>query len=295
MSARACLLPTRFQTPPRRPTLHGVPVRWQRPGGVVTAAWADNPTLDVPAAVLGQPTAVVAEVAPQPTAEPAATVATVTAEPERAPEPTPAASGTPDTTAVSSRTEIDGEDVRVLINRARAGDSAAFGRLYQRYQRTVYGFIYRRVNNPTVAEDLTSEVFVRALRKISGFTWQGRDPVAWLVTIAANLVRDHFRSARQRLEVVSDDAVAGQHRRAQSTEGQPELAAIAAMTNEALREAIAKLTPAQQQCIALRFFAGLNTRETAERMGTTARAVVSMQYRAVQALADTMPARAVTG
>ncbi|MEV4212636.1 sigma-70 family RNA polymerase sigma factor [Micromonospora sp. NPDC049662] len=185
------------------------------------------------------------------------------------------------------------EDVRILIARAQAGDRGAFAEIYQRYRTTIYRLVYRKVGNPTVAEDLTSETFTRALRGIARFTWQGRDPVAWFVTIANNLVRDHFRSARQRLEIVSDDAVCGQERRDTSTDGHPERTVLDQLTSEALVGAIRQLTPKQQRCIALRFFGGLSTQETAARMGTTARAVVSIQYRAVQALADTLPAKAV--
>lgn len=193
------------------------------------------------------------------------------------------------------------EDVRTVIARAQAGDRDAFAELYTRYQVTVYRYVHRRISNPTVAEDITAEVFARALRGISRFTWQGRDPVVWLCTIAMNLIRDHFALSRTRLEVSSDDAVAGQHRRDLSCgrdplgdEG-PEATAIAAMTTAALREAISHLTEPQQRVITLRFFGELTTQETADLMGISARAVVSMQYRATQALADFLPARVVTG
>ena len=189
------------------------------------------------------------------------------------------------------------KDSRALVALAQAGDAAAFGELYRRYSTTVYQFVLRRVGNPTVAEDLTSEAFTRALRGIRRFTWQGRDPISWFVTIASNLVRDHFRALQRHPEVVSDVAVLRQERhdatRDTALEAEPERAALNEVTGRALREAIGQLGPAQQECIRLRFFSGLSPQETAVRMGTTYRAVVSIQYRAVRALADVLPASAV--
>ena len=81
-----------------------------------------------------------------------------------------------------------------LVARSQAGEPEAFGLLYDRYVDLVYRYIYYRVGSPTLAEDLVSETFLRALRRIDSFTWQGRDFAAWLVTIARNLIADHFKS-----------------------------------------------------------------------------------------------------
>ncbi|MBW3551391.1 MAG: hypothetical protein KY442_11480, partial [Proteobacteria bacterium] len=62
-----------------------------------------------------------------------------------------------------------------LVQRAQAGDTDAFGELYDRYVDMVYRYVYYRVGSAQVAEDLTSETFLRALRRLSSFTWQGRD------------------------------------------------------------------------------------------------------------------------
>lgn len=187
------------------------------------------------------------------------------------------------------------EDVRALVARAQAGDTEAFAALYQQYRTTVYRLVYRQVRDQLVAEDLTSETFTRALRGIARFTWQGRHPISWLATIANNLVRDHFRSARHRLETVSSDAVMGQEREDMSADDSPESAALSRVTRRVLLDAIAKLPAAQRECLALRFYGDLDTYQTAARMGTTARAVISLQYRAVRALADLLPAKAVVG
>ncbi|MGW4874337.1 sigma factor, partial [Streptomyces chartreusis] len=90
----------------------------------------------------------------------------------------------------SRSSTVYGADAEIgeLVERAQAGEADAFGRLYDQYSDTVYRYIYYRVGGKATAEDLTSETFLRALRRIGTFTWQGRDFGAWLVTIARNLV-----------------------------------------------------------------------------------------------------------
>lgn len=73
----------------------------------------------------------------------------------------------------------------------------------------MYRYIYRRVGNRATAEDLTSETFLRVLGRIELFTWQGRKFDAWLATIARNLVIDHFKSSRVRLEVPTGEVLDG--------------------------------------------------------------------------------------
>ena len=95
---------------------------------------------------------------------------------------------------------------------AQDGDGEAFGQLYDRYVDTVYRFIYYRVNDRALAEDFTSETFLRALRRISTISYQGRDIGAWFVTIARNIVLDHMKSARHRLEITTADTIEGNDR-----------------------------------------------------------------------------------
>src|SRR5204863_6999899 len=97
------------------------------------------------------------------------------------------------------------EAVKSLVARAQAGDAEAFGELYDRYVDLVYRYVYYRVGGQALAEDLTSEAFLRALRRITTFTWQGRDIGAWFITIARNLVAGHFKSGKYRLEGTTAD------------------------------------------------------------------------------------------
>ncbi|WP_320069232.1 ECF subfamily RNA polymerase sigma factor, BldN family [Micromonospora sp. RTGN7] len=179
-------------------------------------------------------------------------------------------------------------EVWALIERAQAGESAAFGLIYDRYVDTVFRFVYFRVGNRQLAEDLTSDTFLRALKRIGSFTWQGRDLGAWLVTIARNLVADHFKSGRYRLEVTTGD-VLDADREDRGPEGSPEAAVVEHITNVALLTAVKQLNPEQQECIVLRFLQGFSVAETARTMGKNEGAIKALQYRAVRALARLLP------
>jgi RNA polymerase sigma-70 factor (ECF subfamily) len=198
--------------------------------------------------------------------------------PDTAPPPAPAR---PDPSDAAS-------EVWNLIERAQAGDGAAFGLLYDRYFDTVFRFVYFRVGNRQLAEDLTADTFLRALKRISSFTWQGRDLGAWLVTIARNLVADHFKSGRYRLEVTTGD-VLDADRPDRGPEGSPEAAVIDHITNVDLLKAVKQLNPEQQECIVLRFLHGFSVAETAQAMGKNEGAIKALQYRAVRALARLLP------
>jgi RNA polymerase sigma-70 factor (ECF subfamily) len=179
-------------------------------------------------------------------------------------------------------------EVWALVEQAQGGDSEAFGRIYDRYVDTVFRFIYFRVGNRQLAEDLTSDTFLRALKRIGSFTWQGRDLGAWLVTIARNLVADHFKSGRYRLEVTAGD-VLDADREDRGPEGSPESAVVDHITNVALLTAVKRLNPEQQECIVLRFLQGFSVAETAQAMGKNEGAIKALQYRAVRALARLLP------
>ncbi|WP_374775227.1 sigma-70 family RNA polymerase sigma factor [Streptomyces sp. NBC_01310] len=190
------------------------------------------------------------------------------------------------TQATHRRPTADSDQARMmdLVERAQAGEAEAFGRLYDQYSDTVYRYIYYRVGGKATAEDLTSETFLRALRRISTFTWQGRDFGAWLVTIARNLVADHFKSSRFRLEVTT-----GEMLDANEVERSPEDSVLESLSNAALLEAVRKLNPQQQECVTLRFLQGLSVAETARVMGKNEGAIKTLQYRAVRTLARLLP------
>ncbi|RSN51305.1 MULTISPECIES: sigma-70 family RNA polymerase sigma factor [Actinomadura] len=176
------------------------------------------------------------------------------------------------------------EMLKALVLRARDGDAEAFGSLYDHYVELVYRYVYYRVGSHALTEDLTSETFLRALRRIRDFHWQGKDFGAWLVTIARNLVADHFKSGRYRLEICTAELLEPDR----PQEG-PERAVLDSMTNRTLLAAVRRLGSEQQECVVLRFLHGLSVAETALIMGKKTGAIKALQYRAVRSLARMLP------
>ncbi len=182
----------------------------------------------------------------------------------------------------SSRNGGDADDqarVAALVELAQAGDREAFAQLYDRYVDTVFRYVYVRVGQRALAEDLTSETFIRAMRRIDTFTWQGRDIAAWFVTIARNLVADHVKSARFRFEVTTADM-----RDADQRVDSPDEEVLTRLRDERLVSAIRALGSDQAECITLRFLQGLSLADTAAVLGRSEGAVKQLQLRATKAL-----------
>lgn len=171
-----------------------------------------------------------------------------------------------------------------LLSLAQQGDGEAFGQIYDAYVGQVYRYLYYRVGSQPLAEDLTSETFLRALRRIDSFTWQGRDICAWFITIARNLVTDHYKSSRFRLEVSTADMLD-----ADRADDGIEQEVLDNLDNQALLAAVRQLKSEQQECVVLRFLQGLSVAETAAVMGRSDGAIKQLQLRAVRALAKLVP------
>ncbi|HET6938043.1 MAG TPA: sigma-70 family RNA polymerase sigma factor [Nocardioides sp.] len=192
--------------------------------------------------------------------------------------------GDADLATSSEDSEEERTRLIALVELARTGDADAFGMLYDHYQGSVYRFLFYRTRSSTLAEDLTSETFFRALRNMQNFRWQGKDFGAWLMTIARNLATDHFKAGRTRLEMATEDM--GVHDDA--TEG-PEQAVLATLTNEVLLKALTELPSEQKDCLVMRFLQGMSIAETASVLGRSEGAVKQLQLRGVRNLAKLMP------
>ena len=177
----------------------------------------------------------------------------------------------------------ESERLRALVDLATRGDAEAFGQLYDHYVTGIYRFIYYRVGSVGLAEDLTSDTFSRALRAIQSYTWQGKDFGAWLTTIARNLIIDHRKSSRARLEIVTDAVP----EKPASAPG-PEQDVLSSLTNASLMDAVNALPDDQRDCILMRFIQGLSIAETAAGMEKSEGAIKQLQLRAIRNLAKTV-------
>lgn len=188
-------------------------------------------------------------------------------------QPVPVAAADSDASRLIARAQGEGPDA-----------VRAMAELYTRYCDVVFRFIFFRVGSRPLAEDLTSDTFVRAMRRIRHFEWRGTDPGAWLVTIARNLIADHFKSGRYRLETTVPDVI-GTGDRADRPEDRPEEIAVQNLSNARVLAAVRELSLEQQECITLRFMRQYSTEETAQAMGKNVGAIKALQYRAVRSLA----------
>ncbi|WP_019074403.1 RNA polymerase sigma factor [Streptomyces hokutonensis] len=184
------------------------------------------------------------------------------------------------TTRSTSQAE---EPVAAIVDRACGGDREAFGLLYARYRPQIYTYLWRRTHDRPLSEDLTADVFVRALDRIDTFTWRGRDFGAWLATIARNLLLDHYKSSRHRREVTTGDMydqdVAVGDVGEQVTEHMVRAEVLAE-----LREALGDLTSDQWECLWLRYWHDLPFDEIGRRMDRNAHAVQILKQRALRKL-----------
>ena len=170
-----------------------------------------------------------------------------------------------------------------LLERASRAEPAALGALYDQYADRIYAYIYRRVGQVEVAEDLTGQVFMRMLEAIrTGQGWRSSFS-GWLYRIAHNLVIDYYRR-RGRVTLVDIDEATP----IKATHGDPVRSTESLLNQEQLRAALFELTEEQAQVITLRFLEEQSIAEVADNMNKTEGAVKALQYRAVLALRRVM-------
>ncbi len=171
-----------------------------------------------------------------------------------------------------------------LVRQAKSGDSNAFARLYDAYVERVYRYVYFRVTDDMLAEDLTSQVFLKAWEHLDRYQQGGSPFLAWLYTIARNQVIDYYRTHKETVPL-EDAAHIATETRALDEEAQ------GAFNMDALRNALQFLTEEQQQVLILKFIAGLPTKTIAETMDLTEGAVRAVQMRALQMMAKHLDKR----
>lgn len=166
-----------------------------------------------------------------------------------------------------------------LIRQAQRGDAQACAVLYDRHYDAVYRYCYYRLGDGHAAQDVAGEVFVRMVEKLDTFRPRGRPLLAWLYTIARNLVTDRYRQQGQANEVALEAAVP----LADDGDG-PDRLADRRLEAECLSLALAHLTEDQRQVILLKFMENLSNAQVACVLDKSEGAIKSLQHRALAAL-----------
>jgi RNA polymerase sigma-70 factor (ECF subfamily) len=169
-----------------------------------------------------------------------------------------------------------------LVIRARSGDHSAFAQIYERYAPAIYRYIYHRVHEAELAEDLQADVFLRAFENLEQYEDRGWPFSAWLYRIARDRTIDQSRRSRVRQYVPLDELT--------SYADGPEALIDAKVERAELNRLLAKLTHEQRQVITLRFLADLPIQEVALRIGRSEGAVKALQHRGIQSLARMLEA-----
>ena len=153
-----------------------------------------------------------------------------------------------------------------------------FEQVYDQHVVGIYRFVYARVGNRPDAEDLTAQVFVRAVEQLD----TAREPgqiAAWLYRVAQNAIADHWR-AFYRLPVVGVDHVAPGWEPADDG-GQP-----AALPDDGpsirVHALLGNLPDRYRRVLELRFLQRMSVAETAQAMGITSGNAKVLQYRALR-------------
>jgi RNA polymerase sigma-70 factor (ECF subfamily) len=192
----------------------------------------------------------------------------------------------------NSRTEdvvssAEREEDAALARRAGSGEAEAFGILYDRYVDAVYRYVFYRVRNEAEAEDVTSDVFMRALRAIPKY--EPRQAfLAWLYRIARNAVIDRSRRQGARQQVSFEDALA--HPNADQVVN-PDAGLLAGSDASVVRVAMQQLTPLQQEILVLRYVEGYDTKTISKLVGKRDGTIRGIEFRALSALRALIPSR----
>jgi RNA polymerase sigma-70 factor, ECF subfamily len=189
--------------------------------------------------------------------------------------------------APASKRSPEQADERLLVEAAQK-DPARFADLYEIHFERVYLFIARRVGDRDVAEDLTSDVFHKALANIKQFEWRGAPFGAWLLRIAANAITDRGKRSGRELSFADPPEIATQEDMEQLEDG----ARLFRLVND--------LPEDQRQVVVMRFAEQKSIREIATQIGRSEGAVKQLQFRGLENLrarlgSKTKPQRAQRG
>lgn len=209
------------------------------------------------------------------------------------------------TEEIAAAAEVVASDPREkeLVGLAKSRSPEAWTEIYNRHYSAIYRYVKARVFEEATAEDLTSAVFVGALKSIDSYQYRGKPLLAWLYRITRNVVASHQREllvpkgeGLKRTLDMPRRVVWHLMRRSRpdDEQGGEEIAAVASSEEDPatmierldLRNALQGLTDTQREVVILRFFVGLSTQEIAQVMGKDASAVYSLQARALVALRE---------
>ena len=176
---------------------------------------------------------------------------------------------------LASQNQHDEADERLLVQAAQK-DPARFAELYEMNFDRVYAFVARRVRDRDSAEDLTAEVFHKALVNLPRYKWRGLPFAAWLFRIAANSIADRAKKAARESELADPEDLSDAAQQQPGVEADERVARLFRL--------VRSLPPDQQRVISMRFAEEKSIREIALELGRSEGAIKQLQFRGLETL-----------
>lgn len=182
----------------------------------------------------------------------------------------------------SLKHDLDSE--RILVENAKK-DSEAFGVLFDKYYNDVYKYILYRTANQTLAEDLTSNTFYKALDKLWTFKWRYVPFSAWLIRIASNEINGHFRKQKNRfITSLEENHLLENSKNEETSLEQIDIEISQNYLFKILHKELLKLKPIYQEVLVLRFFDEKDIKEIGAILGKPEGTIKSLIHRGLNNL-----------
>ena len=185
---------------------------------------------------------------------------------------------------------MDLSEEKELVRQAQKAPDA-FAKLYDQYYPKIFGYVLRRTANLEAAQDITSETFLKALRRLWQFRWRNISFSSWLYKIASNEINQYFRKAEykkslslEELQEQGFEPISSHNPESELIEAQEKLRQHQDFLE--IQEKIVRLSAKYQEVIALRFFEQKQIKEIAEILGKKEGTVKSLLHRAVEKLRE---------
>lgn len=178
-------------------------------------------------------------------------------------------------------------DDHLYTMKCQAGETEAFGVLYDRYIERIYRFVFYKTFSKEIAEDITSDVFVKALEKIHSYSPERGTFSSWLYRVARNSVIDHYRTRKTTLPFEEEFDAPMNDRTEEKLDASETLAQIS--------KYLKTLTPRQQEIVTLRIWEERSYREIADIVGGTEDSVKMAFSRSIRDVREKYGPLAVIG
>ena len=183
-------------------------------------------------------------------------------------------------------TEI--KELKDLMRRAKAGDTAAFALLYENFYTPIFRYVFRKVSDRELAEDITQTVFMKAFKARENFNTAGPSPIAYFYTIARNLVTDTYRKKDKAAVTIDSQKDEDFWERIPDSERDPMAHAIEKESALGIQELLNTLKPSHREIIEMKFIKDLSNSEIASQTGKSEANIRQIQVRALRKLKQNM-------